>query len=157
MERSLLKQIIDRYEAADFIIHRRLNAMIREMMPDQLTIDQFSTLRYLRLKEKCTSSELADIFCVGKSSITAIITRLFDKSLIQRFPDDRDRRVTYLSLTGEGVRMCEMMEEKIQELLAKYITQFDEPEALRFIETYEKLAARMMNGEEQGNESNTEA
>ncbi|CAM4157554.1 MarR family transcriptional regulator [Paenibacillus alkaliterrae] len=157
MDRALLKQIIDRYEAADFIVHRRLNAMIRELMPDSLTIDQFSTLRYLRMKEKSTSSELADIFCVGKSSITAIITRLFDKNLIQRLPDDKDRRVTYLALTDEGFQMCELMEEKIQILLAKFITHFDEQEALSFIATFEKLANRMMQGEEYRDENGTEA
>ncbi len=148
MEPTLLKQIINRYEAADFIVHRRLNAMIRDLMTDTLTVDQFSALRYLRLNGKTKSSELADIFCVGKSSITAIMTRLFDKDLIERFPDERDRRVIYMDLTPEGVRLCELLEERIQTLLASYITQFDAPEALRFIETYEKLAGRMLgNGE----------
>ncbi|WP_424766544.1 MarR family winged helix-turn-helix transcriptional regulator [Paenibacillus sp. sgz302251] len=156
MDRALLKQIIDRYEAANFLVNRRLNGMIRELMPDELTIDQFSTLRYLRAREKSTSSELADIFCVGKSSITAIITRLFDKNLIKRLPDERDRRVTYLILTDEGARICDIMEDKIQVLLAKYMMHFDEQEALSFIETFEKLAEKLMHGEESGNEKYTE-
>ncbi|WP_028608368.1 MarR family winged helix-turn-helix transcriptional regulator [Paenibacillus harenae] len=156
MDRELLKQIVDRYEAANFLVNRRLNAMIRELMPEELTIDQFATLRYLRMNEKSTSSELADIFCVGKSSITAIITRLFDKSLLVRIPDDKDRRVTYLALTEEGKRMCDMMEEKIHTLLSKFITQFDEQEALSFIHTFEKLAARLMQGEEYRDENHTE-
>ncbi|MDQ8734167.1 MarR family transcriptional regulator [Paenibacillus sp. LHD-38] len=144
MDRALLKDIIDRYEAANFLVNRRLNAMIRELMPDDLTVDQFSTLRYLRSREKSTSSELADIFCVGKSSITAIITRLFDKNLIQRLPDEKDRRVIYLALTQEGKQVCDRMEDKIQVLLAKYIDRFEEQEALTFIETFERLANEMM-------------
>lgn len=144
MDRALLKDIIDRYEAANFLVNRRLNAMIRELMPDDLTVDQFSTLRYLRSREKSTSSELADIFCVGKSSITAIITRLFDKNLIQRLPDEKDRRVIYLALTQEGKQVCDRMEDKIQVLLAKYIDRFEEQEALTFIETFERLAKEMM-------------
>lgn len=67
MDRASLKQLIDRYEAANFLVNRRLNAMIRELMPDDLTVDQFATLRYLHSKEMSTSSELADIFCVGKA------------------------------------------------------------------------------------------
>ncbi|WP_419875690.1 MarR family winged helix-turn-helix transcriptional regulator [Candidatus Pristimantibacillus sp. PTI5] len=144
MDRALLKDIIDRYEAANFLVNRRLNAMIRELMPDDLTVDQFSTLRYLRSREKCTSSELADIFCVGKSSITAIITRLFDKNLIERLPDEKDRRVIYLALTQEGKQVCDRMEDKIHVLLAKYIERFPEQEAMKFIETFEKLAQEMM-------------
>jgi DNA-binding MarR family transcriptional regulator len=144
VDRALLKQMIDRYEAANFLVNRRLNAMIRELMPDDLTVDQFSTLRYLRSREKCTSSELADIFCVGKSSITAIITRLFDKNLIERMPDEKDRRVIYLALTEEGQQICDRMEEKIHVLLAKYINRFEEQEALFFIETFERLAGELM-------------
>ncbi|MBD2868269.1 MarR family transcriptional regulator [Paenibacillus sp. IB182493] len=156
MDRALLKQIIERYEAANFVVNRRMNAMIRELMPDELTVDQFSTLRYLRSSGKSTSSELADIFCVGRSSVTAIINRLFDKKLIERIPDDKDRRVTYLKLTEEGIQMSDAMEEKIQTLIAKFITHFDEQEALCFIETFEKLARRMMQGEEKQDEDRTE-
>jgi DNA-binding MarR family transcriptional regulator len=144
MDRALLKQIIDRYEAATFLVNRRLNGMIRELMPDELTVDQFSTLRYLRSRQLSTPSELADIFCVGKSSISAITTRLFDKNLIQRKPDEKDRRVVYLALTTEGEQLCDILEDKIQLLLAKYINHFDEEEAICFIKTLEKLGREIL-------------
>ncbi|GGF92673.1 MarR family winged helix-turn-helix transcriptional regulator [Paenibacillus abyssi] len=149
MDKVLLIDIIRRYEQANFTVNRRLNALIRELMQEELTIDQYSTIRYIREHERATSSELADIFCVGKSSITAIITRLSDKELIRRVPDEKDRRVTYLMLTEEGKRLSDTMEEKMQELLAKYIRHFSEQEGLAFIETYEKLARVLMEpGEE---------
>ena len=143
MDQALLHQIIERYEQANFVINRRLNALFREQMPEGLTVDQFAILRYLCTREMSTSSELADIFCVGKSSITAIVTRLTDKKLIKRLPDDKDRRVIYLALTDEGVKMCETMLERIQPMLAGYLKHFDEREALKFIETFEKLAKEM--------------
>lgn len=145
MDLVLLKQIIARYEGANFLVNRRLNAMIREQLPNELTLDQFATLRYIRSQEKSTSSELADIFCVGRSSITAIINRLFDKKLIQRMQGEKDRRVTYLTLTEEGKQMNDKMEEKIHEILSYFIQYFDEQEALTFIETFEKLAEVMNN------------
>ncbi|MBP1996574.1 MarR family winged helix-turn-helix transcriptional regulator [Paenibacillus eucommiae] len=141
MKKELLKDIISRYEAASFAVDRKLNAIIKDRMPEELTVDQFSTIRYIRKRGKCTSSELSDSFCVGKSSITAIITRLFDKELLERMPDEKDRRVTYLSLTVKGAQLADEMEEKIQVLLASYIKHFDEQEAIQFIETYEKLAS----------------
>lgn len=137
---ELLGQIISRYEGAQFAVNRRLAALLRELMPEGITVDQYSTMRYLRLQEMSTSSELADIFCVGKSSITAIITRLFDKQLIERIPDDKDRRVTLLRLTDEGRKMTDRMELKIQQMIATLLGHFEEKEALCFIETFEKLA-----------------
>jgi len=139
MDNAQLSSIIQRYEEASFIVTRRINAAIRERMSDDLTLDQYAVIRYMRKRERCTSSELADTFCVGKSSITAIITRLFDKDLIERLPDEKDRRVTYLRLTDEGRRVSDEMEDRIRELLTQYLQHFDKDEALRFIETYEKL------------------
>ncbi|GLX70038.1 MarR family winged helix-turn-helix transcriptional regulator [Paenibacillus glycanilyticus] len=156
LDNDMLGQIIRRYEGAHFAVHRRLTAMFRDLMPEELTFEQSATIRYLRTVETCTSTELADVFCVGKSSITAIITRLFDKQLLERLPDEKDRRVTLLRLTEEGKRTADAVELQIQEVIAKYMQHFDEQEALAFIETYEKLALVMSqppgDGEEQERE-----
>lgn len=140
MDGEQLHQLIHRYESATFTVNRRLSALIRELMPGGLTADQYGILRYIQDRQRCTSSELADMFCVGKSSITAIITRLFDKELIRRMPDEKDRRVIYLQLTEKGAGVATEMEIKIQQLLARYISHFEEQEAETFIRTYEKLA-----------------
>ncbi|WNQ11363.1 MarR family transcriptional regulator [Paenibacillus aurantius] len=145
MDNEFLRQLIERYERATFVVNRRLNAMIKERMEEELTLDQYSTIRYIRGRGSCTSSELADSFCVGKSSITAIVNRLADKDLIRRLPDEKDRRVTYLTLTEEGERLAQAGEEKIQELLSGYLQHFDEEEARQFIQTYEKLARVLLS------------
>lgn len=144
LDNNQLKEWIHRYEMAGFIIERKMHALVRDLMPEDLTVDQFRALRYLRHNERSTATDLADIFCVGKSSITAIMTRLFDKGLIDRVPDEKDRRVTYLMLTEEGFRICDLMEERVQAVLAGIIDHFDEKEAAAFIETFEKLAKNVM-------------
>lgn len=151
MHKEQIKGLIRRYEAVLFTVNRRMHSFIKEQIPDELTIEQFQTIRYIRGQGRCTSSELADIFCVGKSSITAITTRLFDKSLIARMPDDKDRRVTYLSLTEQGERLSNEIEDKIEQLLSSLIGNFDAAEAFQFIETFEKLARLMEEPQERGN------
>lgn len=143
MQPIILKDLIHRYEEADFIVTRRLNALIRELMPESITVDQYATLCYLNKRGRCTSTELADIFCVGKSSITAIITRLSDKGYTQRMPEEKDRRITHLALTEQGEEMCRLLEEKVEGLLGQLIQFFTEEEAIRFIKTYEKLAEKL--------------
>ncbi|MUT66586.1 MarR family transcriptional regulator [Paenibacillus sp. NEAU-GSW1] len=143
MDDHCLQQIIQRYEKANFTVNRRLNAMIRDLMPEGLTVDQFGTIRYLRGAGVCTSSELADIFCVGKSSITAIISRLFDKQLIERIPDEKDRRVTLLRLTEEGERVSDLVEKEIEKMIACFMNHFSLEECMAFINTFEKLAEVM--------------
>jgi DNA-binding MarR family transcriptional regulator len=148
MDKHFLKQAIDRFESSTFNINRIMNAMMRDLMPENLTNEQHSILRCVRERETCTSSELADFFCVGKSSITAIVTRLADKNLLERLPDEKDRRVIYLRLTPDGERLVEEMTAKIEELLSGIIVHFDEQEATAFLETYEKLARILIQTEE---------
>ena len=143
MELDLLKDLIQRYKAATFLVERRFSSIFRDHMPDEITVDQYKTLSYLRKHGPCNSTELSDIFCVGKSSITAIINRLSDKRFIVRMPAVKDRRVIHLSLTKEGAAICDEMDEKLGEILGGYMNHFEEQEALSFIETFEKLASEM--------------
>ncbi|MFC3804125.1 MarR family winged helix-turn-helix transcriptional regulator [Cohnella sp. GCM10012308] len=147
-----LNGLIERYKAAMFTVNRRMTALLREEMPGDLTLDQFAIIQYVGTREDCTSTELADVFCVGKSSITAIVTRLVDKGLIVRSPDDKDRRVLYLRLTEAGGRLAADLNERIGSLLGAYVSAFDEAEADQFIETYEKLARAVMDSGSQASE-----
>lgn len=140
---DILKDLIRRYERANFVVERQLHAQLKDMMPEELTVDQFKMMRYMRYSERSTPSELSDIFCVGKSSITAIISRLSDKGLIQRLTEENDRRIVILVLTDEGKRLCNLMEERVEAMLAGFINHFEQDEALLFIRTFEKLAGVM--------------
>lgn len=154
-ESRILKDYIRRYERATFIVERQLHAQLKDLMPEELTVDQFKMMRFMRYSERSTPSELSDIFCVGKSSITAIITRLSDKGLIRRLPEESDRRIVLLELTDEGKRLCDLMEEQVEAMLAGYINHFEEQEAALFLQTFEKLA-NIMSGS-QGSGSGKEA
>lgn len=146
MDGPKLNGLIERYKAAMFTVNKRMTALLREEMPGDLTLDQFTVIEYVGTRDHCTSTELADVFCVGKSSITAIVSRLVDKKLIERSPDDKDRRVTCLRLTDEGRRIVAELDGRIGTLLGAYVSAFEEEEADQFIETYEKLARVIMQG-----------
>lgn len=148
MKSEVLAEIIRRYDQANFIVEKRLHNLLKEMMPPELTVDQFMTLRYIRHNKRVTSSELSDHFFVGRSSITAIINRLVDKRLIERHPDPSDRRVIYLALTKEGERLSLQLEEEMKEMLGRYLRRFSEEEAFLFIEMYERLAEVFMQPNE---------
>ncbi|RDU38995.1 MarR family transcriptional regulator [Neobacillus piezotolerans] len=113
--------------------------MIKGQIGSDLTNDQHYVLRYIRKKGECTSTELAEVFGVNKSAITAIITRLTDKGLVKRTRDEGDRRIVYLALTDEGINLFENAEQRIHALVEKMITKFEQEEITAFINTYEKL------------------
>ena len=156
IDKERLSSFIDRYEEAMFHVTRRVNAATRDSLPAELTLEQYTVIRYIYKRGRCTSSELADVFCIGKSSVTAIINRLSDKRLIERLPDEKDRRVTFLKLTPEGERIAETLTERIQELLSRYLQHFSEEEARAFIGTFEKFARLLIETQQPGLEGEAE-
>lgn len=139
MSNNHILEIVNRYIDVSFSVQKKAEVLITEQIGSDLTHDQHYILRYINRVKSCTSTELADVFEVKKSAITAIITRLWEKGLIQRTRDENDRRVVYLTLTEKGYEFFQKTEEKIQHLVEQFITKFDQKEIEQFIETYEKL------------------
>ncbi|GIP21353.1 MarR family winged helix-turn-helix transcriptional regulator [Paenibacillus sp. J22TS3] len=140
------KQLIDRYVTALSSVTKRLNYEITKVVQDDMTVDQYQIMYYINAQERCTSTVLADAFCVGKSSITAIITRLVDRGLIERTRDEDDRRLIYLSLTDRGREVYDKADRKVQDMVSSYLTHFNQDEVESFIGTFEKLARLVGEG-----------
>ncbi|GAM14291.1 MarR family winged helix-turn-helix transcriptional regulator [Mesobacillus selenatarsenatis] len=134
-----IKDLVDHYIHVSFSVNKIAEGMIKEEISSDLTNDQHYTLRYINKVGTCTSSELAEVFDVKKSAITAIITRLWEKGLILRTRDENDRRLVHLSLTEEGDELFRKTEERIQALVGSFIEKFDQDEIVQFLKTYDKL------------------
>lgn len=78
-------------------------------------------------------------FSRRQSSITAIITRLADRGIIDRTRDESDRRQVYLS-SPRGESVLKEAEQKVQDMVSSYLVHFEEQEVEAFISTFEKLA-----------------
>jgi DNA-binding MarR family transcriptional regulator len=140
LQRRNIDDLIERYLSVSFIVMRKAAALVKCELDEDMTNDQYYLLRYIKKKAKCTSTELASMFGVNKSAITAMTNRLVEKGLIQRTRDQNDRRVVYLTLTERGDEWITETEEKIHKLVESFITKFSEEEIEAFIQTYEKLA-----------------
>ncbi len=136
---QLIKSLVDKYISLSFSVTKNGESLISSEIGRELTTDQHYVLRYIHKVQKCTTTELAEVFDVKKSAITAIINRMWAKGLIKRTRDKKDRRVVYLTLTDEGAELFRQTEERIQRLVQSLISQFDLGEIKQFIATYEKL------------------
>ncbi|MFC7679730.1 MarR family winged helix-turn-helix transcriptional regulator [Paenibacillus sp. GCM10028914] len=156
MNLSTTESWIKRYIAADMMVSRRIHADTRDGIGVELTREQYQVMCLIHSNERCTSTILADILFVGKSSITAIVNRMVTRNWIERTRDEEDRRIVYLTLTDSGRRVYKKAENQLQSLVSSYLTHFDEGEVEHFITLYEKLARLMHeHGGDQENENNT--
>ncbi|RFB15009.1 MarR family transcriptional regulator [Bacillus sp. HNG] len=134
-----IKELVDSYIDVSFSVNTTAESLVKEQIGSDLTNEQHYTLRYINKVGSCTSTELAEVFEVKKSAITAIINRLFEKGLIQRTRDENDRRIVYLTLSNKGNELFTKTEERVQKLVESIIGEFSEEEIVRFLKTYEKL------------------
>lgn len=140
MEKEELQDLIDRFDEFAFTVARKIVAVTKEQIGGGLTSDQHLTMRYIKKYGPCTSSELADVFYVNKSAITAIMNRLSDKGYIERIPDTRDRRVIHLQLTERGREVVTEGEERVRKIVGMYLSRLEKSEIATFLRTFEKLA-----------------
>lgn len=139
-----IQELVDRYITISFSVNKKAESLVKEQISSDLTSDQHYMLRYINKAGTCTSSELAEVFEVKKSAITAIINRMWEKGLIKRTRDENDRRVVYLTLTEKGIDLFEQTEDRIHKLVESIINRFDEIEIKQFLDTYEKLNQVLM-------------
>lgn len=134
-----IKELVDLYLDVSFSVNTIAESLVKEQIGSDLTNDQHYTLRYINKAGSCTSTELAEVFEVKKSAITAIINRLFEKGLIERTRDENDRRLVYLTLSDKGNELFTKTEERVHKLVESIIGEFSEEEIVQFLKTYGKL------------------
>ncbi|WP_010676504.1 MarR family winged helix-turn-helix transcriptional regulator [Bacillus timonensis] len=139
MEKTNIKELVDQYLDVSFSVNTIAESLVKEQIGSDLTNEQHYTLRYINKVGSCTSTELAEVFEVKKSAITAIINRLFERGFIQRTRDENDRRLVYLTLSDEGKALFSKTEERVCKLVESIIGEFSEVEIVQFLTTYEKL------------------
>ena len=96
----------------------RVNAVAKSLAqlvaPHDLTHIDFALLRLFLRVEEWTTTQLAQALPLALSSISRAVTKLVDKSLIQRRRLRSDRRVVILTLTEEGMALAQDLHRRVQ-------------------------------------------
>jgi DNA-binding MarR family transcriptional regulator len=82
----------------------RLARILRQQDPSDLGTGPSSALATINRHGPLTFGELAAAERISPPSVTAIVRKLEDRGLVERSPDDRDRRVCRLRATAAGRR-----------------------------------------------------
>ena len=93
--------------------------MAQLVAPNDLTHIDFALLRLFLGVEEWTTTQLAQALPLAPSSISRTVTKLVDRSLIQRRRLSSDRRVVILTLTEEGMALTQDLHRRVQAYDAK--------------------------------------
>jgi DNA-binding MarR family transcriptional regulator len=97
--------------------HQAMHGAIeREVRALGITASQFSLLSALRHAPGASVSELAENSMITQQTTSEIVRGLERKGLVERRPDDRDRRVGRLSLTAAGTAVLADADERVRRI-----------------------------------------
>jgi len=82
--------------------HQRHVSIFSEMMPDDLTPQQFAVLVRLRDTGQLSQNELGRQVAMDQSTINGVVSRLMKRDLVRKTPSATDKRMILLDLTPEG-------------------------------------------------------
>ncbi|MBT9138417.1 MAG: hypothetical protein DDT31_00977 [Syntrophomonadaceae bacterium] len=80
-----------------------------------ITLRQYLALDILVGKGKCMITELSRSLGVALNTMTELVNRLVKKRFVEKSSDMKDRRIVWVSLTGEGLKIIQRINERKQE------------------------------------------
>ncbi len=101
-------------------VDHALGTLSRQMLASLgVTSPQRVALRVLLSGPATAASDLADLLRVDRSSVTGILQRLEEASLIERGPDDSDGRKQRIAVTAKGRRLDGLRHGTVEAAMAR--------------------------------------
>ncbi len=100
---------------------------------------QYQCLLTLESHGKMTQKEIGETLGIRPSSVSENLTKLEQKGLITRSVSDRDKRVSFVSLTIEGQREAEAIRKKKALVHVDMLSYLTETEKLQFANALLKI------------------
>ncbi|MER5972954.1 MarR family transcriptional regulator [Streptomyces sp. NPDC002055] len=106
--------------------HGELKSRLR---PLGLTVPQYSVLAGLWEQDGRTAAQLRERLVMDSATLTGVLDRLERAGLVNRFPDEKDRRLVRLGLTKAGTALREEVQRMVTELNAELLQLLPPQEA----------------------------
>jgi DNA-binding MarR family transcriptional regulator len=114
-------------------MHRHLE---QDLASFELTMPQFMSLNcILRNGSSCTMSEIAESSHHLPATLTGIIDRLYERGLVTRERDPRDRRSLRVALTQSGRDLLEQVDNSKKAWMANLLKGLSPEERRALIES----------------------
>lgn len=126
----LTYQIFKNYELCDQWV----------ITPHGLTVSQGYTLLAFPAQDTVRMSELSGSMGLANSTMTRMVDQLVQKGLVQREPDDTDRRAILVGLTLVGQEVQRTLQTQFQEFFKLVLQELEADERSAILDALEKLS-----------------
>ncbi|MGH1436206.1 MAG: MarR family winged helix-turn-helix transcriptional regulator [Lewinella sp.] len=114
-----------------------------------VSIPQLMSLQYLSEQEdyKATASQLKAYLKLNASTMSGIVSRLEQKSLVARLRNPQDRRATFITLTAKGAELLKDPPGTLQEKLTARLSKLS-PERIASLNEHIDLLVQIMDADD---------
>ncbi|KQW28734.1 MarR family transcriptional regulator [Rhizobium sp. Root274] len=119
-------------------------ALTRALGPLDIKPPHLDILINLYRFEGISQQELARKLLVGRSNMSMLLPQMEKRGLLERRPDERDKRILRLFLTADGRAVCEQAMVIQTGLIEDMLSATPLEDCTRMAETMETLIQRMM-------------
>jgi len=116
-----------------------------ELAKNNLSITEFSVLEVLYHMDKSTIQQIGSKILISSGSMTYIIDKLEQRSLLIRSACPDDRRVIHVALTNDGNKLMDNIMPKHRELVDYLLGSLNDDEANMLVALLKKINKRIEN------------
>ena len=98
------------------VIGARDRRLTLALKPFGLRVPEWRALAALHARHKCTTSELAELSSIDRTTLTRTVDRMEEAGWLARLSDGEDMRITRLALTAAGERLFARVWPAVAEL-----------------------------------------
>ncbi len=114
---------------------------------DSVTTSELHVINAIGLFGKRTMSEIAHDLHLTVGTLTTSINNLVKKGLVDRFKDERDRRLVYIGLTGQGRVLFRLHDKFHNNIIRESSSHLSIEEQIAFVKTLEKIYSQLQEFE----------
>ncbi|HCF50573.1 MAG TPA: MarR family transcriptional regulator [Syntrophomonas sp.] len=130
-------------QCVNFVLTKAQNAVQQlfkaELAPYGVTPGQYAVLKCLWDENGQTAKQLSERLYLDGSTVTGILDRMENKSLISRQPDPKDRRAVRVMLTEQGRALNEPVNAAIERANKKALERLEPQESAFLKKLLEEL------------------
>ncbi|MFH5880934.1 MarR family winged helix-turn-helix transcriptional regulator [Liberiplasma polymorphum] len=134
------------------ILHKRLMTKILEQF--DLTYAQYQVLKIIKQHNGLTAKEILIYLDTDKATLSGVLSRLEKHNLIERIPNQEDRRLMHIHLKEKSIEICDqvnLIETNCESDLLKGL----KPKEIRyFFDVFNHIIGNQLKKLEEANKSN---
>jgi DNA-binding MarR family transcriptional regulator len=138
MDSVNIDRILENMFVIMLITHKKMLRMDLGGRPDNLTRLHLAVMGELG-QNSMTMSELANTLMMTKPQLTHLVDSLVSQGIVERRPDEKDRRVINLALTEKGRALLKEMKLKVKENTKKRLASLTTEELSQMSTALETL------------------